>query len=105
MQEMFVSVSGVCGDALLRLQLLPTHRLARLQPLCDALFLADAVDDLQIGLGAGFDDVGADASATDRRAVVLRFDDRFAHCVLADSDAANVIILQLHIDAGDALDC
>ena len=64
----------------------------------------DAIDDLQERQGAGLDDVGADGAAAQAPAVVLGLDVRLALGVLADRDAADAVIAQLHLDAGDALD-
>src|SRR5262249_379839 len=64
----------------------------------------DAVDDLQKGQCAGFDDVSADTAGAVGFAVTLGFDLGLALRILSNGDAANAVITQLHLDAGDAFD-
>src|SRR5205814_2209428 len=73
-------------------------------PLTERLPLGDGVDDLQEGQGAGLDDVGADAAAAQHLALVFDLHERLALSVFAGRDAADAVVAQLDLDAGDALD-
>src|SRR5438105_590605 len=64
----------------------------------------DAVDHLQVGLGAGHDDVGAQAAPAIGAALVLDDDDHLALRVLPRADARDGEVAQPRFDAGDALD-
>ncbi len=64
---------------------------------------ADAVDGGEVGFGAGFDDVGADAAAADFAIVVLEFDGGFALGFFAGGDAAHLVVEEIGADVGDAL--
>src|SRR5438270_595489 len=64
----------------------------------------DAVHYLEVGLGAGEDDVRAQAAPAIRAALVLDDDDHFTLRVLAGADARDGEVAQLRFDAGDALD-
>ena len=55
-------------------------------------------------MGAGLDDVGADAAAAVGLVVVRRLDVGLALGVLADRDAAHRVVAEVDLHAGDALD-
>src|SRR5438046_3151231 len=84
--------------------LLPWRRLGRPNPVAVRLPQRDPVDDLEKRQGAGLDDVGVDGPAAEDLAVVFRLDVGLALGVLADRNAADVIVADLDVDAGDPLD-
>src|SRR5947207_4623432 len=64
----------------------------------------DSVHHLQVGLGAGEDDVGAQAAPAIGAALVLDDDDHFTLRILAGADARDGEVAQTRFHAGDALD-
>src|SRR5437763_3080472 len=63
-----------------------------------------SVHHLQVGLGAGEDDVGAQAAPAIGAALVLDDDDHFTLRILAGADARDGEVAQTRFHAGDALD-
>ncbi len=62
------------------------------------------VEGLEVGEGAGFDDVGAEALAVVGAAGAVDLDGDFAHGVFAAGDAADVVLSQGRFDADDAFE-
>src|SRR2546423_15374391 len=66
---------------------------------------AEAVDGGEVGEGAGFEDVGAEAAAADFSLRVFELDVDLAHGFLALGDGADAVVGEVDPDGGEALDC
>jgi len=78
------------------------------EPFAEPLFLRNSVDYLQKGLGAGLDNVGADASATMDLSLVIAFDLGLALRILAAAPvpvACKQMILRTALRSAGSLIC
>src|SRR5512144_2536604 len=81
-----------------------SHLLAGLAARRGAGLERDAVDDVEVGAGAPLDDVGRQRTPAVVAGGVLDLERHLALRVLARGDAGDLVVPELHGDAGDLLD-